>query len=85
MSAWSVIIPPPAEKRLRNIPEPDRGRILRAIDSLHDGLTGDIKPLNGRSEWRLRVGGWRVILDVNVSEKIVIVSNVATRGGAYKK
>lgn len=84
MSDWEVIVPPPAEKKIRAIPHPDKERVLRAIDALHNGLSGDIKPLVGRAEWRLRVGKLRVLLDVSVKEKIVIVLDVAPRGQIYK-
>lgn len=84
MTPWHVVIAPVAKKRILRIPNPDRQRILTAIDALHSGLVGDIKPLSGRSEWRLRVGGWRVILDVDIAEQLVIVLFVGSRGDVYK-
>ena len=81
---WEIIIAPVAKKRLAKIPQPDRRRILTAIAQLHDGLTGDIKPLRGRDEWRLRVGGWRVIMSVDISEHIITIKYVDVRGDIYK-
>jgi hypothetical protein len=54
---WKVVVAPVAKKRILKIPEPDRKCILTAVDALYSGLSGDIRPLTGREEWRLRVGG----------------------------
>ena len=45
---WQVTVQPSVEKQLARIPNPDRGRILRAIEALSDDLTGDVRPLVGR-------------------------------------
>ena len=81
---WEIIFSPVAKKRLAKIPQPDRRRILVAIAKLHDGLAGDIKPLKGRDEWRLRVGGWRIIMSVDMSERIITIKYVDVRGDVYK-
>ena len=45
----------------------------------------DIKPLVGREGYRLKVGGWRLLLDMNIEEKIIYVYMLASRGDVYKK
>lgn len=67
---WEIVFAPVAKKRIAKIPQPERRRILVAIARLHEGLIGDIKPLKGRDEWRLRVGDWHVIMSVDMSERI---------------
>lgn len=81
---WHVIIAPVAKKRILKIPNPDQERIISAIDELHSGLNGDIKPLSGRSEWRLRVGNWRILLDIDIAKRLVVVLFVGSRGDVYK-
>ncbi|MFB5762006.1 type II toxin-antitoxin system RelE family toxin [Paenibacillus medicaginis] len=45
---------------------------------------GDIKPLKGREKlMRLRVGTYRVIFEVNHTEKMVYVLTIANRGDIY--
>lgn len=44
----------------------------------------DIKKLQGRSGYRLRVGEWRVIYEVQKTELVVIVMKIAPRGEAYR-
>ena len=82
---WKIIIAPIAEKRISKIPNPDKRRILTAINELHSGLSGNLKPLKGREEWRLRVGGWRVLLDIDIEARLILVKYVDPRGDVYKK
>ena len=44
-----------------------------------------IKSFKGRDEWRLRVGGWRVIMSVNAPERVITIKYVDVRGDVYKK
>ena len=81
---WSVVLSPEVKKRLEKIPNPDRRRILTALDALSNGPSGDIKPLKGRSEWRLRIGGWRILLDVDEPDRKIRVSSIGSRGDVNK-
>lgn len=82
---WRVSILPPVKKKLARLPEGDRERILRALLALSAGpVAGDMKPLRGRPEWRLRVGGWRVLLRVLPDEQIIIALHLGPRGDVYK-
>ena len=42
------------------------------------------KKLQGRDGYRLRVGDWRVIYEVNNKEVVIIVLKVAPRGEVYR-
>ena len=81
---WEIIVAPIARKRLERIPQPDRRRILLAINRLGEGLAGDVKPLKGRGDWRLRVGGWRVIFSVDAEQRVIKVKYIDVRGDVYK-
>ena len=43
----------------------------------------NVKQLVGQPGWRLRVGDWRVIYDVQQKRLVVRVLRVAPRGGVY--
>ena len=45
---------------------------------------GDWKQLAGTDFWRLRVGGWRAVCDVQSGELILLVLKIAPRGDVYK-
>ena len=42
------------------------------------------KKLQGRDGYRLRVGDWRIIYEVNKKEVVIIVLKVAPRGEVYR-
>lgn len=81
---WEIVVAPIARKRLEKIPQPDRRRILLTINRLSEGLVGDVKPLKGRDDWRLRVGGWRVILSVDMEKRVIRVKYIDVRGDVYQ-
>ena len=83
---WIVNVDKFVDKRLKKIPEPEKSRIQQAIDDLEfNPEILDIKPLVGREGYRLKVGGWRLLLDMNIEEKIIYVYMLASRGDVYKK
>ncbi len=77
-----------AERTLRQADAPTRARIGRALDRLqHDPFddTLDVRPLRAQpAAWRLRVGDWRVIYDVDLRDRIVEVHLILPRGDAYR-
>ena len=83
--AYSVRIKRSAVKALARIPRHDRVRIVDAIDGLaeqpHAGtaLKGGLRGLR-----RLRVGGYRVVYEVQDDALVVLVVRVAPRGTVYR-
>lgn len=46
---------------------------------------GDIKPMKGRQGlYRLRIGNYRVLFEIQHSEKVIYIQAVDFRGGIYK-
>ena len=81
---WSVTVQPSVEEQLARIPNPDRGRILRAIEALSNDLSGDVRPLVGRGGHRLRVGKWRLLMTLDEERRQVSVEALGSRGDVYK-
>lgn len=44
----------------------------------------DIKKLHGRAGYRLRVGDWWVIYEIDAAEVVILVMKIAPRGEVYK-
>jgi len=42
------------------------------------------KKLQGRTGYRLRVGDWRVIYEINKDEVLILVLKIAPRGEVYE-
>lgn len=84
---WTIIIDDDVEKRLAKIQRPQRLRIFKAIMGLKKGpyeCDGDVKQLKGRPEWRLRLGGWRVLFLVDNDIITITVVALGSRGDVYK-
>ena len=84
--SFSIRIKGSAAKELRRVVEPDRKRIVAAIDQLSEtphlgaALKGDLRGLR-----RLRVGDYRILYEVQDDELIVLVVRVAHRRDAYRR
>jgi mRNA interferase RelE/StbE len=77
------VVAPAAAKTLRKLPRNERERILAAIERLP---AGDVRSLKGRlGEWRLRVGSWRAIICLDQEDRVIVVTAVKPRGGAYDR
>ncbi len=75
-----------AEKELRRLDPPIRGRVLGALDRLSaDDRSLDVRRLTGSEHFRLRVGDWRVIFDYDRATRTVLVRHVLPRGRAYER
>jgi mRNA interferase RelE/StbE len=74
---------PRAIKDLKSLPVTERRRILARAEAMQDDLAGDVKKLtNFTPEYRLRVGKYRVLFEVE--EDKVVVYRVLHRKDAYK-
>ena len=83
---WTVIIEKQPQKAMRHLPQPLRQRIDREILALAtDPRPPGCKKLAGYDNfYRVRVGDWRISYAVEDDRLIVLVIEVATRGGAYR-
>jgi mRNA interferase RelE/StbE len=72
-----------AIKDLKSMPKQDAQRILQKIKVLENGLSGDIKRLtNFTPEYRMRVGDYRVLFEVD--ESVITVYRIKHRKEAYR-
>ncbi len=73
-----------AIRDLRGMQKQDATRVLDALERLADGLSGDVKRLTNFSpEYRLRVGPYRVLFEVE-NDKQIVVYRVVHRREAYR-
>lgn len=74
-----------ADKALAKLPRNVRELVMNKIEGLARDPFGaaNVKQLVGQPGWRLRVGDWRVIYDVQQKRLVVRVLRVAPRGGVY--
>ena len=81
---YTVDLKPRAIKDLKHLQKQDASRIADALERLRSGLTGDVKKLtNFTPEYRLRVGQFRVLFEIE-NETRIIVYRVVHRREAYR-
>ncbi|MCZ2121573.1 MAG: type II toxin-antitoxin system RelE/ParE family toxin [Anaerolineaceae bacterium] len=84
---YKIIYTTQATKSLLNMPRNTAKLIREKIEQVAADPFSSIpnaKKLQGRDGYRLRVGDWRVIYEVNKKEITIIVLKVAPRGEVYR-
>lgn len=86
MIEGEVVIQRAARRYLEKLNLNDRDRILDALQTLGTGdfSTIDVKPLRGRPGWRLRVGSYRVLFLIDLSNQVYLITKIGSRGDVYK-
>jgi mRNA interferase RelE/StbE len=83
---WAVEFERRAEKDLERLDPQVKQRVLGAIGRLSDDPgSADLRRLTGRAESRLRVGDWRVIIELDVAARAIIIQRILPRGRAYDR
>ena len=81
---YTVGLKPKAVKDLRHLQTQDATRVADALERLADGLAGDVKQLTNHSpEYRLRVGQYRVLFEIE-DENRITVYRIVHRREAYR-
>lgn len=83
--SYQVIIPHAVQKQLDKISPDVLPRLISTIASLSDNprLSNSLKMKNTQG-YRLRVGDYRVLYDINDPDKTVILRRVAHRRDVYR-
>ena len=80
---YSIEIEKNAEDFLKKLQKKDAETILNKIYSVRENPFRYLKRLQGEKLWRLRVGDYRVIVDVIVSMNKIIVIRIGHRKNIY--
>lgn len=79
---YEIELKPRAIKDLKSLDAAQRNKVVSRMEELKNDLTGDVKRLtNFTPEYRLRVGSYRVLFEVDAER--VIVYRVRHRKDAY--
>ena len=80
---YELMYKPQALKDLERLSPDVAGRIVRKLERLRHGLSGDVKRLvHFKPGLRLRVGDWRVLFDIE--KEIIWIWRVVHRSEAYE-
>jgi mRNA interferase RelE/StbE len=81
---YAIGLKPKATKDLRCLQKQDATRVADALERLADDLSGDVKHLTHFSpEYRLRVGQYRVLFEIE-NENDIVVYRIVHRREAYR-
>lgn len=87
MDSYEVRWKNSAERDLRKISSQQIPRIIKAVDSLVDNpFPSQHRKLRGSErDYRIRVGDYRVIYQVETKTEVVVIYHVRHRREAYRK
>lgn len=81
--AYTVIWTEKALKNLKPLPKKTATRIVAAVEKIRDSPLDHVQQLRGSPYFKLRVGGYRVILDIRKKVLIIYVVKVGKRERVY--
>ncbi|HEY1645100.1 MAG TPA: type II toxin-antitoxin system RelE/ParE family toxin [Candidatus Saccharimonadales bacterium] len=85
MSNFEVEFKKSALKELKKLPKQSGVRILKAIDKLSlNPRAGNVRGMVGVKSWRLKVGDYRVIYDINDQKLTILIIRVRHRKDVYR-
>ena len=86
MNSYRVALTTSAEKELNGLPVKLIKRILGRLEALASNPRppGCKKLVGGDKEWRIRIGDWRVVYEIDDKAKTVDVTRIAHRREVYE-
>ena len=82
---YRVIILPPAERDIRKLPKDLQQLIIARAYSLQtDPRPHSVKKLKGEEGYRIRVGDYRIVYDIEDAIKVVSVTRVKHSKDVYR-
>lgn len=83
---YEVFVSDQAEKALKKIPIKDYQRIITEVQSLSENpRPAGCKKLKGRPAYRIRIGNYRVIYEIEDNRLHVFVITIGHRKNIYKR
>ena len=83
--SYSIGILRRAQKELAQLPKQEYERIKAAIKNLsQDPRPAGCKKLSGREGWRIRVGDYRVIYEIDDPQQNLTILHIGHRRDVYK-
>jgi len=84
---YKIVFKKEAAKSLSKIPSKAAQSIRRKLEAIAANPYGnhpDAKKLQGREGYRLRIGDWRVIYEIQNDRLVILVLKIAPRGEVYR-
>ena len=82
---YEIILAKNVEKYLDKLNPKDRERIINSLDKIKIRPEAYLIRLVGETSYKFRVGDYRLIIDLNKNELLVLVIDIGHRKNIYKK
>ena len=83
---FEIVIPKPVQKQLNKLPDKIKSQILEHVSMLaSEPRPAGSKKLQGYEAWRIRVGTYRIIYEIEEGRLLFILISIAHRKDIYKK
>jgi mRNA interferase RelE/StbE len=81
---FQVEVPNRVRKEMRVLPDFVLERVIEALRGLAlDPFPQGVKKLQDRPEYRVRVGDYRILYEVDTQARVIVISAVLHRSDAY--
>ena len=84
MTMYEVIFSEKALKQFNKLEKSVRQRIVAVLERIQVRPEAYLKKLLGNQNWRLRVGDYRLIIDIDKGKLMILVIEVGHRKNIYK-
>jgi mRNA interferase RelE/StbE len=86
VTSYRVALTASADKELQRLPSTVIGRTLRSLEQLTvtPRPSGCKKVKGGDNEWRIRVGDYRIVYEIDDAARTVDVTRIAHRREVYE-
>jgi mRNA interferase RelE/StbE len=83
---YLIFIKQSAIKELKRLPEKDQGKVIYTIHQLelNPHPIGSKKLKGSENRWRIRIGDYRILYELNTDRKIVEIFRILHRKDAYR-
>ena len=82
---YQIFFTDKAKKQLEKLEKVDQERIIKSLQRIRIRPEAHITKLVGDPEYKLRVGDYRVILDIEKEKLVVLVLTIGHRKNIYGK
>ena len=83
---YKLFIEKAALKELSRIPSKEQSRIITSIENLTEvPRPPGVKKLTGREAWRIRIGNYRIIYEIQDDKLVVLIVHIGHRKDIYRK
>jgi len=82
---YKILLHPQAKKEIKNLPGHTKSKVIACIDDLAVNPTprGSLRLKGRKGAYRIRVGDYRILYEVHVTEIVIYVIGVAHRKEVY--